>query len=72
MDKTLQAAQEAETLRQQQAKLLAALQAEHQQQMERMEVEAAALRTAHQQVTTGAGICTLMLGMLNSIAGGRT
>jgi hypothetical protein len=50
MDRTLQAAQEGEALRQQQAKLLAALQAEHQQQLERVEVEAAAAHKAHQQV----------------------
>lgn len=57
MDKTLQAAQEAEALRQQQAKLLAALQAEHQQQMERTEAEGAAQRTAHQQVSMAASAC---------------
>jgi hypothetical protein len=50
MDKTSQAAQDGAALRQQQAKLLAALQAEHQQQLERMETEAAAAYKAHQKV----------------------
>lgn len=54
MDRTLQAAQEGEALRQQQAMLLAAVQAERQEQLERTEAEAAAARKAHQQVCSGA------------------
>lgn len=50
MDRTLQAAQEGEALRQQQAKLLAALQAEHLQRLEQLEAEAAAAASSHQQV----------------------
>lgn len=50
MDRTLQAAQEGEVLRQQQAKLLAALQAEHLQQLEQLKAEAAAATSSHQQV----------------------
>lgn len=50
MEKTQQAAQGAEALRQQQAKQLAALRAQHQQHMEEAGAAAAAAEEAHKQV----------------------
>lgn len=50
MDRTLQAAQEADALRQQHSRSLTALQAEQQQQVEGMAAAAAAAREAHEQV----------------------
>jgi DNA repair exonuclease SbcCD ATPase subunit len=54
MDRTLQAAQEADAMRQQHSKQLAALQHEQQQQVEGMTAAAAAAQEAYKQVRLGA------------------
>jgi hypothetical protein len=68
MDKTLQAAQEADTLRQQHSKQLVVLQTEQQQQVEGMAAAAAAAQEAHQQVRQ----CVAGLLYVMTVAGNET